>query len=59
MKSKLSGKYKRSDVAANKVPGRAGLAALRRSVTDRRATPQMDALDAAALINLRRDYGSA
>lgn len=39
----LSGKYKRSDVAVSKVPGFAGVAALHRRITDRSATPQMDA----------------
>jgi hypothetical protein len=39
----MSGKYKYSDVVVSKVPGRVGVAALRWSVTDRRATPQMDA----------------
>ena len=32
-----------SDVAVSKVPGLAGVAALRRRITDRSATPQMDA----------------
>jgi hypothetical protein len=43
LRSKPSGKYKRSDVVVSKVPGRVGVAALRWSVTDRSATPQMDA----------------
>jgi hypothetical protein len=43
MESKLSGKYKYSDVAVNKVPGFAGVAALHRRITDRGATLQMDA----------------
>ena len=43
LKGILSGKYKRLDVAVNKVPGRAGVAALRRSVTARSATQHMDA----------------
>ena len=43
MKDILSGKYKYSDVVVNKVPGFAGVAALHRRITDRSATPQMDA----------------
>jgi hypothetical protein len=43
LKGKPSGKYKYSDVAVSKVPGFAGVAALHRKITDRSATPQMDA----------------
>ena len=39
----MSGKYKYSDVVVSKVSGLAGVAALHRRVTDRSATPQMDA----------------